>query len=102
MWRATANNGLCLLTASSGTFSNNTTSIVVGFLNFENRRPGQVNDLVIDVGFDSDSDGLLENDEVLISFQNVVIGSQEYEDCYSQLLNAYGNSSWGILPISNE
>lgn len=102
LWRATANNGCSLLTTSSGAFSDNATSIVVGFLDFEKRRPGQVDDLVIDVGFDSDSDGLLGNDEVLISFQNVVIGSEEYEECHTQLLSAYNNTSWGILPISNE
>lgn len=102
LWRATANNGCSLLTTSSGAFSDNATSIVVGFLDFEKRRPGQVDDLVIDVGFDSDSDGLLGNDEVLISFQNVVIGSEEYEECHTQLLRAYNNTSWGILPISNE
>lgn len=103
LWRATANNGCTLLTATSGSFSyNNTPSFVVEPSKVPDRRDNKIDDLVIEIGFDSDSDGLLEDDEVLIGFQNAVIGSEEYEMNRVLLLDAYRGSHLVSLPISRE
>ncbi len=103
MWRVAANNNCSLLTASSGYFSySNTTSFVVAPSEVPNRRANQVDDLVIEIGFDSDSDGLLEDGEVLIVFQNAVIGLEEYKPCRNLLLEGYWGSYMASFPVARE